>query len=389
VGHLLGVPFTPDTIRELLEPLGFAVAKGSGPIDVEVPGFRSYDVTREVDLIEEIARVHGYDRFPEEPRPFRPGTVPDHPLFGLEDRIRDELTSWGFFEAQTPAFAPVGEGEVELLNPISTEERFLRNRLLPGLLRRLEHNAARGNRDVRLFELGTAFGRSEAGALPLESVHLVLVMHGLRTAPHWSGGADRLDVWDLKGVLDRVTGVLSADGWTLSSDRPAAEATVPLEPWASLYVTDREGQFVGAGGRLAARDLDLPPWAQDVWVAELVLPANPVPTPPSTYVALPVHPGVERDLALLLPGGVRVEDALGTARAHGGGHLTGIGVFDVYRDESMPAGHRSVAVRLRFQAPDRTLTDPEVGEAVQRIVKALQEELSVGIRGQADGRDRP
>ena len=180
VERVLGVRFEDAELEALLTPLGFTVQNGSGEGDggggaelsVIVPGYRSYDVTREIDLIEEITRAHGYDRFPDDLAPARPTTVPDHPLFQLEDRLRTVLSGDGLFEAANPAFAPVHEGEVELNNPISLEESRLRTSLIPGLLRNVEYNFARGVRDVRLFEIGTVFHAAGAGEPPREDLHV-------------------------------------------------------------------------------------------------------------------------------------------------------------------------------------------------------------------------
>jgi phenylalanyl-tRNA synthetase beta chain len=118
IERLLGIPFEADYVTELLTPLGLEVqGQSEGTLHVRVPGYRSYDVTREVDLIEEVARTHGYDAFPDHLGPARPGSVPDHPLFLLEDELRAAMAARGFFEAHTPAFAPPGEGDVEVANP--------------------------------------------------------------------------------------------------------------------------------------------------------------------------------------------------------------------------------------------------------------------------------
>ena len=169
VEHLLGIPFETSYVRELLAPLGFeVVGEKAGTLQIRVPGFRSYDVTREVDLIEEVARTHGFDNFPSALGPYRPGTVPDHPMFLLEDELRAHLAAKGLFEAHTPAFAPEGEGDVEVANPLATTEPYMRRALVPPLLRRVEYNFAHGNRDVRLFEIGTSFRRAGPGEPPHE-----------------------------------------------------------------------------------------------------------------------------------------------------------------------------------------------------------------------------
>lgn len=382
VEQILGIEFTEERIRELLEPLGFEAGPGEdGGLAVRVPGFRSWDVTREVDLVEEVARTHGYDRFPDELGAFRPGTVPDHPLFLLEDRLRDELVAWGLFEAQTPAFAPEGEGEIEILNPISSEERFLRSSLVPALLRRLERNLAHGNRDVRLFELGTVFQAGAEGELPAESTHVAAVLHGRRVPEHWAGDDDPVDLWDVKGVLEAVADRAGAGRWRVepAAGRAPSGAIPPLEE--GFVVIAEGGEVVGRAGRVGAPGLDLPAWAGDIWALEVRLPAEPAPPEPVRFSPLPAHPGVERDLALLVPDGREVGEVLTLVRERGGGHLRETRVFDVYRGGGVPEGFRSVAIRLRFRAHDRTLEDREVDEAVRTLTRALEEELDVGLRG--------
>lgn len=384
VEQILGVAFDAGRIASLLGPLGFEVdrAAADGTLPVRVPGFRSWDVTREVDLVEEVARAHGYEAFPDDLNAFRPGTVPDHPLFALEDRLRDELIAAGLLEAQTPAFAPEGEGEVELANPVSVEERFLRHSLLPALLRRLERNLARGNRDVRLFELGTVFSARGAGELPDERPHLAAVLHGRRTPGHWSAPAEPVDLWDLKGLLGDVGRVVWEGGWRVDP-APAGDPdpTGLRDTAAGFHLVDPEGEPVGWGGRVAPGALDLPAWAGDVWALEASLPVEPGPPGTIAFEALPTHPGVERDLALLVPDGRTVGEVSALIEERGGPTLRDIEVFDVYRGEGIPAGFRSVAVRLRFRAADRTLEDREVDAAVGTLTGALEEELDVGLRG--------
>jgi len=381
VAQVLGTTFSERELGELLEPLGFEVSGGAGVLTVRVPGFRSFDVKREVDLIEEVARRKGFDAFADTLRPFRPSAVPDHPLFDLEERIRRFLVGRGFYEAQTPAFAPASEGEVELLNPISAEEGFLRTDLLPGLVRRLEYNLARGVRDVRLFEIGTTFHRRSPGELPREETRVALILHGSRRPPHWSGGPEPLEIWDLKGLFHRLVEIVSGRGATLGPCGESLAARFGLVPQSALAALGDGGAPVGAGGRVSADRADLPPWATEVWALELTLPENPAPKAVPTYVSIPTHPGIERDLALLVPADLPVEGILDFVRTRGGDSLRELEVFDVYRDSSMREGARSVAIRLHFRAADRTLTDDEVEGALKRIVHALAEELDVGVRG--------
>jgi len=389
IEQVLGVPFSEAAATDLLTPLGFRVEPAEdGSLRIGVPGWRHWDVTREVDLIEEIARRHGYDRFPDTLAPYRPGTVPDHPLFALEDWLRSVLSGRGFLEAQTPAFAPEGEGVVEVVNPVSMEERWLRGSLLPALLRRVDYNLARGSRDVRLYEIGTVFlPPSEPGPLPTERTHLAVVVHGNRAPGHWTGDAGSVDLWDVKGLLE----TLAAVAWP-GSDLRQLRDEAPREPFVPgtvLRATVPEGSLRGMAGdspvvhagRVDPSRLDLPPWAGPVWGIELTLPDHPDPRPSPRHRALPTHPGVERDLALLVPDAVEAGRVVGVAETRGGVHLREVEVFDVYVGRGVEPGMRSVAIRLRFRADGRSLTDGEVDEAIRNVTRALEEEIGVRIRG--------
>ena len=381
VEHVLGVPFTADAVRALLEPLGFEVRASDeeGVVDVRVPGFRSYDVTREIDLIEEVARTHGYDAFPDELGPFRAGTVPDHPLFRLEDDLRDLLAARGFMEAQTPAFVGAREGEVRVANPLNVEEPYVRQTLLPSLLRRVEYNLARGNRDVRLFEIGTSFRRGEEGRLPLEESHLVVAFTGRREPPHWSAPDEAFTIWNLKAVAEDV----ARTAWGAeASVTPAGEAPMdPIRPDEGFALLRPDGATVGRGGRITDGALDVPAWAGAIWGIELALPAEPEPAPPPVFAALPQHPAVERDLALLVPEGVPAVEVDRAIRAAAGKLLEAVELFDLYPGEALGAAGRSLAYRLRFRAPDRTLRDKEADRAVRSVLERLARDLGIKQRG--------
>ncbi len=376
VCHVLGVDFTGAEISRLLTPLGYAVDRaGDDQLTVTVPGHRSYDTLREVDLIEEVARTHGYDAFPAEMSAARPGTVPDDPLFQLEDRLRALLAANGISEAQTPALGPARHGDVALLNPMSRDESHLRRDRLPGLLRHVERNMSRGVRDVRLFELGTAFAPSENGP-PHESARVAVVLTGGRTPPHWSSGAEAFDVHDIAGVLDVIAGEAFAGAGVV----PAAGPTRLFVPGRSYELVAGDGVVVGWGGEVRPGLVDLPRWAGAVVGAEVVLPAVPSPKPDVTARDLPDQPAVQRDLAFLVPVGTAAGDVLDAARRAGGGLLETGDVFDVYEGDDLPAGTRSVALRLRFRARGRTLTDREVDRACRRVLRTVKEKTGVEPR---------
>ena len=394
VEQVLGVRFDDAELKALLTPLGFTVqnesgeAEGGGGLSVSVPGYRSYDVTREIDLIEEVTRAHGYDRFPEDLATARPTTVEDHPLFQLEDGLRTVLSGEGLLEAANPAFAPTHEGEVELNNPISMEENRLRVSLIPGLVRNVEYNFARGARDVRLFEIGTVFHTTGVGDPPREDLHVAFAITGRREPEHWSEGGEAVDFSSVKGIVETV---LAESGWEKPALRvPAAQDSAEDDaqdsawklfvPSTLVALTAGDGAPKGAAGQLRPERVDAPAWAGEVWAMELTLPAEPVAKATPTYRPLSPFPGVDRDLALLVPYDVPTSAVSDQMWDVGGELLEGVTVFDLYRGGDVDEAHRSLAFRLRLQAWDRTLRDKEVDRVVEKIVKRLREGLGVEQR---------
>jgi len=379
IEHLLGVAFEADRVLELLAPLGFEIAgESDGTLRVRVPGFRSYDVRREVDLIGEVARAHGYDNFPSDLGPYRPGIVVDHPLFALEDELRRSLPAGGILEAQTPAFVPEGEGDVRVVNPLATTEPFVRRAILPSLIRRLEYNFAHGNHDVRLFEIGTSFRSAGSGKAPHEETHVAAVLHGRRQPSHWAGEDAAIAVWDLKALLERVASTTYGGGAVVA---PGTAHDGSFVEGVAFDVILADGYVAGRGGLLSREAVDAPAWAQEIWGFEVKLPSDPCPAEAVTFQPLPQFPAVERDLALLVPDRVLAYDVEALIRIRGGGLLEGVELFDLYRGEGVEQGTRSLAYRLRFRSPDRTLKDKQVDKAVSGILARLKEELSVQHRG--------
>ena len=392
VRHVLGVGFEPKEIAGLLTPLGYAMAEGDTgdgaagddrPLRFRVPGHRSWDTLREVDLIEEVARAHGYDAFPETLGPYRPGTVPDHPLFRLEDALRAALVADGISEAQTPALCPEAAGDVTVLNPASDQESRLRRDLLSGLLRHVERNMARRTGDVRLFELGTAFavpatapGETTRTAAPQETTRAAVVLAGRRAPVHWSGEPERFGVHDAA----RALGLIAREACPAARVVPADGEDARFVPGRWYQLVDEDEQVVGAGGEVRPARVDLPPWAGAVVGTEVVLPAEPAPRPDVRARSLPDQPSSTRDVAMLVPCRTPVGTVLEAVRGAKAAVLEDAEVFDVYEGGDLQAGTRSVAFRLRFRASDRTLTDAEVDRVLRRVLRKVKEETGVEPR---------
>jgi phenylalanyl-tRNA synthetase beta chain len=372
VTHLLGVELPWQTLESYLVAIGATVVSkpDDGRIAVEAPSWRP-DLVREVDLIEEVARLHGYEKFPADLGPFRPGTLPEAAIERAAAAVRSGLARQGFLEVSPLPTAPAdGPDSVRLLNPLSSTDGYLRRRLLPGLVRLVEGNWAHHVADVRLFEIGTVFSAAGAAARPIEERHVAAVLTGHREPPNWSGsGRDRFDLWDLKGHFEAAVALAIPGG------------TVQVEG-SEWIARDSKGRTVGRAGPLAA---DAPPWAAPLFGFELVL--DPSPRRPVRFKALPVTPSSERVLALLLGEGTtvrQVEELLGRV---GGELLESVLIESDYRGPELPAGKRSVAFRLTFRAADRTLRDPEIDAIEARMLATLTTELGIQRRdaGARDG----
>ncbi|HKH83750.1 MAG TPA: phenylalanine--tRNA ligase subunit beta, partial [Gemmatimonadales bacterium] len=366
VTQLLGVEMPLQSLESYLVAIGATVVSkpDDGRIAVEVPSWRP-DLVREVDLIEEVARLHGYEKFPSDLRSFRPGSVPDAPMEHAATELRRALAKLGLLEVSSLPTVPAdGPDSVRLVNPLSSTDGYLRRRLLPGLVRLVERdNWAHQVADVRLFEIGTVFATAPDGQRPMEEQHVAAVLSGRREPPHWSGtGTDLLDMWDLKGQFEAAVD-LAIPGGTVQVEGPE---------WIAL---NREGRTVGRAGLMAA---DAPPWAAPLFGYELTL--DPSPRQHLRFAALPSTPSTERVLALLLAEGTKVRLVEEVLRRVGGELLESISIESDYRGPELPSGQRSVAFRLTFRSADRTLRDPEVDAIEGRMLATLTTEFGIHRR---------
>ncbi len=372
VARILGVEVPRGEIERVLTSIGCVVSPKDDRFGVQVPAWRP-DLEREIDLIEEVARLVGYDAFPDELRPYRPGTVPDAPVERLADRLRDLLTGLGVHEAVTLPLGPrVDERQPEVRNPLSQEEAYLRHDLLSGLTRRVEHNWRQMSRDVRLFEIGHVFDatrkrREEGGGktyqLPEEENRIAGVLTGARRPAHWSEPSPPdVDGFDVKALLDAV----------IAASCPGAVVAVAGDGWDVRL----DGRVVGRAVELEA---DRPAWAGPLFGFEVQLPDAPLTSAPR-YRPVSSWPAVERDVALVLPLGLAAAEVEATLGEGAGRLCERLWVFDEYRGAPLNDGERSVAWRLVFRAEDRTLRDEEADKALARAVRAVEERHGVRRR---------
>jgi phenylalanyl-tRNA synthetase beta chain len=373
VNALLGTELGDDDVQRYLAPIGFTAAPVSaGVLDVTPPTFRP-DAHLEVDVIEEVARHHGYSKIPRTIPP-SPHVVALTPYQQDRSLVRQILVGAGVDEAQTPSLLGPGDHEragltehepIAAADPMIQEESLLRTSLLPGLLRSIAFNVARRSPDVAFFEVGHVFRRPapdrvvelEGDApLPDERERVAVALAG--------AGADAVAA---KGVLDTIAEGLrlvdveleAATGEGLHPARTARVLASGTEIGVVGEVDPAVSSAWGIGGRVGWLDLDL----------ERLLA---VPRRPLEEIPLSRFPSSDIDLAFVAPDDVpaaRIEAAL---RSAGGDLLVALDLFDVYRGDRVEQGSRSLAYRLRFCALDRTLTDAEVAAARQSCIDAAE-----------------
>ena len=363
VAQVLGQALDQRTVERHLVAIGATcVAKPEERrIAVDVPGWRP-DLVEEIDLIEEVARMHGYGAFPAELRAFRTGAKADAPEVATLARVRRAMVDQGMHEVVTlPLVAPDEGNSVSLLNPLSTEESQLRGAILPSLRRQAERNWANQVRDIRLFEVGTTFAAGERSGRPAEAMHLAAVISGGREPGHWSGASPDVDRWDLKGLFEVA----------VQAAQPSAAVRPAEDGWEA---TDAQGQPCGWARLLEA---DSPPWAAPLFGLEVVVDTR-APRPRPVFVPLPATPASDRDVTLLVPDGVSSESIVSAFAQSGVAMLESVTIVNEYRGPRVAAGTRSLTARLRFRAPDRTLESAEVDRAEARLLSAL--ERATGVR---------
>jgi phenylalanyl-tRNA synthetase beta chain len=369
VEGLLGMPVPPDAVARILAALGFATAPaGPAAWQVTVPGWRP-DVTRPEDLIEEVGRHHGFEHLPATFPPVSQAPAGSDPRIGRDARVRATMLAAGFSEAISFAFidaaaaAPFAGGTppVRLANPLSETFAVMRPSVLPGLVAAIGHNRRHEQRDVRLFEIATAFAPDG------EHRALGAAWTGAAAGDHWSGHRRDVDFFDVAGVVAAV------------GDRAGVATT--LEPVETAWLVPGRaarivagGDTIGTLGLLASPIADAHgvPRGDAVYVAEIDLDRLTAAAPRATtrVEPLPRFPSVVRDVALLVPDTLSAATVRDTMRAAAPPTLVGVREFDRYQGQGLPSGTVSVALRFTFRATDRTLTDDEVAAALQRMIAA-------------------
>ena len=374
----LKIELASETIQQMLQALGFDVDVTSDGFRCVAPSWR-FDIAIEQDLIEEIARIYGYNNLPTSlpAQALTMAAVPEAetPLMRLKHYLVDqdvqEAVTYSFVDPAMQALLGDGVQGVRLANPIASNLAEMRRSLMPGLVEAVRHNVNRQAPRVRVFETGQCFVSS--GDQLDQSERLGIALYGQQAPLHFSG--DRLvDFFDLKGIVDGL-GMVNGGGslsWS-SGEHPA------LAPGQTARVS-MNGQSIGIVGRLhprLARELDLP---KPLFLADLNL--SPLLSGQVTaFKAISRYPRVLRDLAVVVDDSIAWQQIVDAVESLGDSRIQSVELFDVYRGTGVPEGCQSLALSLSLQDPETTLDDVAIQEMVDQVVRTLGEQTGAELRG--------
>ncbi len=390
---MMGADIPAAFVVDALTRLGCTVSSDADAdvLAVTAPTFRP-DLEREIDLYEEVLRLWGMDRIPASlpGSPQRVGTRTEAER--TLDTVNETLRAAGLNETMTYSFAEpadlerlrlpdAGLGEpVELLNPLNADQSVMRQSIVPGLLRSVAYNLARGVADVQLYEVGTVFAAAEGRKKPKERRRIAGALAGAMGDAAWNRPRVPFDFFDGKGVLESLARELALPKVRFRA--LAADEAPHLQPGRAAEMLSG-GTVIGWVGELhplAARafEIDVPVTVFELDASALVKAAQPA----RPYVDVPVFPAVSVDVALVVDEGVTHERLVQCMTSAGGKLLEDVRLFDVYRDEErVGAGKKSMAYSLTYRAPDRTLTGEEVEKAHGRLLTKVEKATGAEVRG--------
>jgi phenylalanyl-tRNA synthetase beta chain len=388
IKSVIGVDVQHSFIENALVNLGFDIEREGEGLAVVPPGYRD-DVERDIDIVEEIARLYGYDNIPSTLPVMQMSAAPEHKTQELVKTLKHSMVKSGYSEAINFSFLnpeaveklklPSGDRRRNLIyikNPLRKEESAMRTTLIPALLHNAETNINRGEKMLRLFEISRVFLPSGRN-LPDEIVQMAVIFCKEKTASIWEHTHD--GYYDVKGVLENVFSGLMIENTSFKHEQKTVEPYLHPGKSASIIINDERIGAIGTLNPEAAETFDL---SGDITIAEIfnverIL--NAVPSE-SSYSALPKYPYVERDLSIVVSRDMTVDKARNTINSINSDLIESIELFDIYTGKPIPPEQKSMAFSIRYRSAERTLTDSEIDNLHLAILNKLKEELHAELR---------
>ena len=387
VERILGVNINRSFVETILRRLGVEIADGE-VINASAPTSRP-DLTREIDLIEEIARLYGLDRIPSSIQNSGPLFTPTHRRDTVRNQIRDVLTGLGFDEtlgsglAHADRMKSIDPGNEPLVIPnrLSDEFAVLRTRLLYSLLTSAGNNVRHRNVDLKIFEIGRVYRRKEKSRptdqdnLPVEQTHLGLLITGRPDGPYWKAKPATGDIFEVKGILVALADALGLPQTGMS---PSPVAGYDVQQSFDVIIDDR---VVGCAGLVDGKIGRLFDIKQDCFAAELDIEALIRSEQKNReFKPLPKYPASSRDIAIIVDNTVPAEVLEKAIRVSGGELVESVGIFDLFSGPPVPDGKKSLAFSVTFRSPEKTLEDEEIDVVYRAIVARLESAFGARLR---------
>ncbi len=387
VNKTLGINIDEEEMSENLSSLRMVVNHaGDGRFEVKPPSFR-VDISREADLVEEIARLKGYDNIPSTLPAIRP-TQSDDSELNLRDFIKAMLVGMGFAEIITYSFISPRSADimgaeknsylrsfVNLLNPLTQDQSVMRTSLIPGLVSTVKLNSFRGQEDLRIFEWGKIYikGKEE---LPRENLHLIAAITGLAEKKEWYSLPREADFFDIKGVAENILEGLGLKEVKYKRQKPRPGFD-PAE-YARIFFS---GSEIGVLGLASKEGLDEYELDKKVYILKLDIDAlSPLVKWNKEFKPLPKFPSVKRDISIILDRSIESGTVINIARKTGKGLVEFVKIFDVYQGKNIPSGEKALALRISYRSGERTLTDQEVNRIHESVISEIRRHTGGRLR---------
>ncbi|MCM2356971.1 MAG: phenylalanine--tRNA ligase subunit beta [Geobacteraceae bacterium] len=389
INRLLGTNLAAEEVIRIFHSLEFTVEIiEPGLFEVEAPSFR-VDIEREIDLVEEVARLHGYDKIPV--------TMPKARVFSdrptrhqkLENRVKDLLVAHGFNEVVNFSFispdcydkillesSDPRRDSIGLLNPLVAEQSVMRTALLPGILETAARNVSFRVMNQRIFEMRRVYLPRAGRELPDEPINIAALLTGLRDPEGWNQQRGEVDFYDAKGVVENLLDQLKV----LNVAYDSSEVENFYHPGKSCNITVN-GEVVGSLGEIHPTVQENYGFEKPLYYFEMNFEKLVLCCGEEVAVQVPPRfPDTFRDIAMVLDDGTPAAEILNCIRSLREKEIEGAEIFDLYKGEHIPSGQKSIAVRVRYRSPERTLADEEITRLHTRVVETMIKKLNVSIR---------
>jgi phenylalanyl-tRNA synthetase beta chain len=393
--RLLGADISLEQTINILQRLGFEpYLKDAFTIDVSIPSYRR-DIAEEIDLIEESARLYGYENIPVKmpegmiSRYACPQYLTEKDAFS--NKLREIMKGQGITEIISYSFISQKDIEsmsfkgtdprirmVRVKNPLIEGQSVMRTSLVPSLLMAISVNHAQRNMDLKLFEIGKVFHESAQGELPVEEQRIASAWTGMRYPDSWNLSREKADLFDMKGLMEEALCSLNIYDWRVALEEQSEPFYAPYN-CASIFTC--KDICIGTFGEISRECIEAFDIASPVFVLDISLDAlYSMPKVMPRYKAISRYPSMERDISIILPENIYAQGVLDYIEQKRHSLLESTRIFDIYKGRNIPEGKKSMGIRLTYRSELHTLTENDIASIHESLTKELLDHFNACLR---------